>query len=104
MNQPVTIPQAFYLFGQRIAVEWTDDLVDSEDCVGRTSYRRHKILLQKPSVAISRPDTAMEVTFFHEVMHYVFHVLREDDLRDNERLVELVSQALHQVFATAEYI
>ena len=99
----VPIPSSFFLFGQEIVVEYTDRLIDNEDAVGMSLYRRNIIQIQKNNQGIVRPQTQIESTFFHELMHYVFFMLGKEDLRKDEDLVDVIGRLLHQAFMTAEY-
>ena len=91
------------LYGQRIVVTWRDDLVDDEDKTGQAIYRRNVIEIQRNIGGIQRPQTQIESTFLHELVHYVFFMLNKDDLRADEELVDGVARLLHQAFMTAEY-
>ena len=97
------IPSSFYLFGQKITVEYVDTLVENEDATGLSLYRKNVIQLQKPNAGIARPQVQIECTFLHELVHYVFFMLSKDDLRKDEVLVDTVAKLLHQALTTAEY-
>lgn len=100
---PFAIPSSFYLFGQKIAVEWVDALIDGEDCTGLSVYRRNVIQLQKSNSGIIRSASQLESTFLHELVHYIFFMLGKDDLRKDEVLVDTIAKLLHQAMTTAEY-
>ena len=97
------IPSSFWLFGQKITIEWIDMLVENEDATGLSLYRKNVIQIQKPNIGISRPQVQIECTFLHELMHYIFFMLSKDDLRKDEVLVDTIAKLLHQAFTTAEY-
>ena len=97
------IPSSFYLFGQKIIVEMVDTLADDEDATGLALYRKNVIQLQKHNVGIHRPQTQLESSFLHELMHYIFFMLGKDDLRKDEVLVDSIGRLLHQAMTTAEY-
>lgn len=97
------IPISFMLFGEKITVEQCDALLENDDCVGQALYRKNKIQLQRSTPSIARPTTHIEVSFLHELVHWIFKVLEEDELRKNEKLVECVGKLLHQALTTAEY-
>lgn len=99
----VRIPQSFYLFGQKIAVAYVDTLLESDDSTGMSLYRKNVIQLQKNNAGVTRPQSQIESTFFHELVHYVFFMMGKDDLRKDEGLVDMVGRLLHQALATAEY-
>lgn len=103
MNQSFSIPSAFQLMGQRIEVEYNDTLTYSDDLLGQASYRHGKIYIQPAMPGHPRRQTDVEQTFFHELMHWIFHVLGRAEMAKDEELIEQVSGLLHQAFATAEY-
>ena len=41
--------------------------------------------------------------FLHELLHYIFYVMGEHELRNNEKLVDLIAHFLHQVEDTSNY-
>lgn len=97
------IPKAFKLFGQTIAVEWVHRLTEEQDAVGEARFRKNCIVLQQNNEEISRPQTQIEATFCHELVHWIFFMMDEDDLRKNEKLVDNFGRLLHQALTTMEY-
>ena len=97
------IPTSFQLFGQTIRVEMVEDLLENEDATGVALYRKNMIQLQCPSAACNRPPVQAEATFCHELMHWIFYVIGEDELRKNEKLVDLIGRLLHQALSTMVY-
>jgi hypothetical protein len=95
------IPKRFKLFAQTIRVEYKEDLTQKNDCIGQTKYRSGKIILQSTNPHFNK--TRQEQTFYHELIHWIFNVLKEENLDNNEKLVEQMSCLLHQALTTAEY-
>jgi len=98
MNK-IRLPKRINIFGQTIEIELSDTIQDTEDAEGLSLYRKNKIILNN----YNRTDEQIENNFFHEIMHFVFCYLNENDLKDNEKLVHLIGAVLHQIFKTAEY-
>ena len=96
------IPRSFWLYGQHITVEWTDHLVEDADSVGEALYRKNLIRLQRNNAGVERPQTQMESTFCHELVHFILCLMDEDDLRKNEKFVEYFSRLLHQALNSME--
>lgn len=96
------IPKQFKLFGQTITVEYTNKLVTDNDSVGHAVYRENKIILQKATEGIPRAKEMIEQTFFHELFHLVFNFIGESELRDNEKLIDVISALFHQFICTSE--
>jgi len=97
------IPKRFKLHGHTITVEYSIDLRDEDDAVGKASYRGQKIILQPICVGYSRPKTSIEQTFLHELTHHILHEMAEYDMMNNEKFVDLFSALLHQALTTMEY-
>lgn len=102
MKNVVPIPRQFSLMGQTIIVEYSDELVSKKDVYGSTEYLENKIVLQPRVAGCDIPLSQIEQSFLHELVHWIFRILKRDDLQ-NEALVEQVSGLLHQMFKTAEY-
>ena len=96
------IPASFWLYGQKIYVSMVPNLVEEQDVVGEALYRHNVIHLQCNTESVNRPVSHIGVTFFHEMLHMIFSVLDEGELRKNEKLIEGMAQLLHQAFITAE--
>lgn len=99
------IPKEFELFGHTIKVEWADDLIDREGVVGMSYFRENRIVLQRlGGVAYrSRVQECSEVTFFHEVFHFILDHMKRDELKGDEGLVNMLALCLHQALKTAKY-
>ena len=95
-------PESFYLFGQRIRVEWREDLVQKTACVGEARLRDNKIYLQPDSEGFPRVREAIEQTFFHELIHVCLDQMG-DKKGEDEKFVDLLANLIHQVLSTAEY-
>jgi len=91
------IPKSFKLFGHTITVEYQSDLYFTSDCLGRTDYRTYKIILQPSLNTYPISQELQEQIFMHEVLHWIFFFLGEDNLRDNENLIDLIANMLVQV-------
>lgn len=97
------IPKRFKLMGHTIEVEFDPSLQFRENCSGEARYRTKKILMAPSTEHHPRIQSDIEHTFYHELIHWIFHELNEYELRDNEKLVDTVAALLHQAHATMEY-
>lgn len=97
------VPDAFYLFGQKISVVWSDDLASSRQAWGEAQYAANRIVLQKPTQAIARSQSDIEQTYCHELVHYLLTMAERTKLAQDEGLVNLLGNLLHQALTTAEY-
>lgn len=92
------IPKSFWLGGLKITVERDDALIESRKVIGEARYSEQKILLD-PSVA---PLQTLEQSFTHEMVHWILYVMNEDELRNNEKFVDLFSHFLYQGLTTRD--
>lgn len=97
-----TIPASFWLYGQKIYVSMSPDLIERENATGQALYRRDVIEIQANTISINRPRSHIEVTFLHELLHMILYAMGEDDLRNNESMIDEMAKLLHQAFITAE--
>jgi hypothetical protein len=85
-----------------IEVKYDSDLIDRDDNVGKARFRTNIIILaskEKHNI----PDTQIDRVFLHELLHFAFEEIKEDKLRDDEHLVDLLAGVLAQAFNTMEY-
>jgi hypothetical protein len=91
------IPKEFNLAGLKIKVELNPNLYQERKIVGEARY---------PSQTISLDSTVLEKesaqqNFYHELIHWIFYILNEDELRNNEKLVDQMAYLLHQALSTS---
>ncbi len=99
MFKSAVIPRSFMLGGLTINVVRDDDLVNSRSIIGEARYHEQTIRIDT-SVA---PRQTVEQSFFHELTHWIFFIMNEDELRNNEKLVDLFAHFLYQALMTATY-
>lgn len=97
------IPKRFKLFGQTVEVVFDDNLLDSYDCIGRSSTKFNQIRLQTNIKGINRLQSDIEQVFIHELLHQCLGRMEERELRDNEKFVDILASLIHQALTTAEY-
>lgn len=96
------IPERFILLSQEIKVEFVDDLVQDHQAIGMSKFKENRIILQRPSLSYKITKDQVELTFYHELFHFFFHSIGEEDLNRNEKLVELMGNLLLQFNKTAK--
>lgn len=94
-----TIPAKFNLAGHTYKVELKKDLLAVDSDFGSLNEVTHVMQLQSPDPI---PMSRVESTFFHELLHAIFHELGEQELDKNERLVDSVACLLHQAIISSE--
>jgi len=97
------IPIKFKLHGEDIQVILDSKLAYDTDNRGEAKFRLSTILLAPSTEDNPRPQSQVEQTFCHELMHYLFyHGGFSEDMED-ENKVELLGRLLHQALITMEY-
>jgi len=96
------IPRSFKLFGSTITIEFNNDKCDKEDAYGIAKYKTNKIYLSEKTSGDKMESTEIEVTFLHEVLHFVLLKVGYEKLSGDEAFVGIVSRALHQFLTTQE--
>lgn len=92
------IPSSFWLGGLKISVELDDTLIRSKSVIGEARYNKQQIVLD-PSMA---PLQMLEQCYYHELVHWIFYMMGEDELRNNEKLVDLFAHFLYQARMTEQ--
>lgn len=93
------IPRNVKLAGFTITVEFSDSLYENKKRVAEADYKNHKIIIDNKIL----PRDAMVQSFYHELMHFIYYVLNEDELRRDERLIDVVAHLLYQSSQTTDY-
>lgn len=92
------LPSRFQLAGQTIEVKLKEYL-SKTDAHGMARYDDMEIWFDKNL----RPKDLKGITFYHELMHFVFHTLGHTEMRDNEGLVDSIGNLLWQAHKTMEF-
>lgn len=86
------IPKQIQLAGFTIKIELVDDLYKKKQRIAEADYANHRIVIDRTMI----PIAGMRQSYYHELMHYVFFILNEDELRTNEKLIDTIAHLLHQ--------
>jgi hypothetical protein len=97
------IPKSFKLFGNTYTVVFDDVKTNSENIFGNVDYIANKITLSRNLHGRQVNEDMQFNVFIHEITHLIFERLGEHKLANNEKLIELFSNCLHQVLSTLEY-
>ncbi len=92
------IPKSFWLGGLQIDVNFDENLYKNRKIVGEARYPSQSITLD--SVTMSKQLT--EQNYFHELTHWILYMMNEDDLRNNEKFVDVFATFLHQARVTEQ--
>lgn len=88
----MVIPKKVEIFGKIYKIILVDNLLEKEKYYGIISYNNQNIKLDK-----NLPENLLNQTFMHEIIHMILEEIGEKDL-NNEKFVDLFSNALYQVF------
>ena len=88
----MTIPRQTELGGIVITVELDPTLHQQKGMIGEARYAEQKIVID-PRVA-GRDTT--EETYYHELVHFILFIMNEDELRNNEKFVDIFAHFLYQ--------
>ena len=90
------IPDSFWLGGLKIDVVFDENFYKTRKIVGEAQYPPQRIILD--STIMSRQS--IEQNYHHEMVHWILYMMNEDDLRTNEKFVDLFAHFLYQARAT----
>lgn len=90
------IPKSFCLAGLTITVKQKPLKNESDRCIGHADYQRQAIELTTGLV----PLETLEQTFYHEEVHWILHIMGRDELRDDEKFVDMFAHLLYQAIKT----
>jgi hypothetical protein len=92
------VPKSFWLGGLKVDVRLDPTFVEQHNCLGQAIYAQQVIIID-PGAA---PLQTTEQAFLHELVHWIFFVMGEHDLRNDERIVDCFAHFLYQALTTAK--
>jgi hypothetical protein len=90
------IPKEFYIFHEKYKVRQLKK-VDSADSWGEHDFQTNTIKIKK-----DLEDNHKERTYLHEVLHCILEQLAYDKLSKDEKFVDQMATALHQVLKSSK--
>ena len=87
------IPKQITLCGITITIEIDNSLYRERGIVGEAQYPPQKIALDPTIVH----QESLEQNYYHELVHWMFFIMNEHDLRTNEKIVDQLAHLLYQV-------
>jgi hypothetical protein len=97
------IPKRFKLLGHEIQVNTEPGLFYNGGRYGEAGVESKMINLCPPSPGVPIPQSSLEQTYLHELLHLCLYHTEQAQLNDNDKFVDLLAGLLHQAFETAEY-
>jgi len=98
MKTNFKFPKSFELGGQTINILLREDM-SKVDAHGMARYDDCEIWFDSKI----KPNDLKAITFYHELMHFIFHTLGKEDMKNDEGLVDSIGNLLWQAHKTARY-
>jgi len=90
------IPKQFQLAGMTITTALDNTYIRTHSRIGEANYQFQKITIDP-----SAPNQeSCEQAFYHELIHWILFVMNEDELRQNEKFVDVFGHFLYQYVKT----
>lgn len=96
----MNIPKSVELAGITVNTIVNNELVELKKIIGEAQYAQQQIMLDCKAA----PREITEQAFFHELVHWIFYMMNEDELRNNEKLVDVFSHFLYQALKSGGFI
>ena len=96
------IPQKFKLFGRTINVMYDKSILQKDDHIGQACYKEDKIKILPNTESYKMKNYQIEQIFMHELIHFILEAMNENELRINEKFVDIFASLLHQAINTFE--
>lgn len=90
------VPKSFKIFDVTYKVKQLKK-IDAEDSWGEHDFSTHTVKIKR-----DLNDIEKERTFFHEVLHCALEQLSYHNLSDDEKFVDQLANALHQIIKTSK--
>lgn len=99
------IPKSFKIFAHTIKIKKVKSLKDEnkEDLLGEADLINNIIKLVDNEKSFPMENSQKEQVFFHEFAHIMFDSIGRNDLSQDETLVDLVGNSIHQFLKSAKY-
>jgi predicted SprT family Zn-dependent metalloprotease len=96
------IPKYFELMGTKIEVIEDANIMQDNDARGKADFRLECIRLAPDNPVYRRSQSQLEHTFLHELVHWIFFKLNKLSLGDDEDLVDMIADLLHQAIESGK--
>lgn len=93
------IPKSITLCGLDIEIELREGFCEETGMLGLADYKNIKIIID-PSVC---PPQAVQQCLAHEICHFILWIMGEEDLRNNEKFVDMFGHLLFQAIKSGGY-
>lgn len=97
------IPTRFNLLASTFTITIDNDKVDSinRDALGIISPTHRQIYLKDKTDGENLPIDTILDTYYHEVTHAILNEMGEEELKENEKFVDLLGKLIRQFIETS---
>jgi len=96
------IPKSFKLLGFDWKVKYDNKKLNDKENYGESHFFSNSIILSTTQGLESLSKDKINQTFFHELVHAILDTMKEHDLSENEKFVDLFGNLLYQFIKTME--
>jgi hypothetical protein len=97
------IPKSFKLFGTTVNIVWDNKHCNDIKAYGEYDYSLSRISLSTVDGTNELSKDRIMDTYYHEKVHALLEMMKERDLSDNEKFVDVFAKLLRQSDETSEY-
>lgn len=90
------IPTEFKLFASTIRVIFDNTRMNQKNCYGEWKYCTKEITLSNTAGTVLLSNDRIKDCFYHEKVHAILEMMKEDDLSMNEKFVDTFAKLLRQ--------
>ena len=94
-NPLLQLPEEVTLLGIPIKIIVDDTMIEKHSFIGRADYINQTIIIDTTA-----PKETVEQALIHELCHYIMHFMGEEELRDNEKFVDMLAHLIYQALAS----
>ena len=70
-----------------------EDNWDEKNCIGKADYQNQAIIIDVTRI---KETETLEQIYYHELLHWLFHIMGEEELQRNEKVIDLLAHFLYQ--------
>jgi len=97
------IPKNFKLFANTINVVFDTPSLQAQSILGESNLCGSEISIATSYKGDHVTEDVINDTFYHEKVHMILDTMREYELSQNEKFVDVFSKLLRQADETAQY-
>lgn len=96
------IPEEIQIAGRHIKIIIDPKLADNNDNLGESKFKTNEIILQPNTEHYRLASDNVNITFLHEIIHFILDILAYQHLNKNESFINKISELFYQVIKQIE--